>query len=104
MPEVQAGFRKGCDTSDHIAINAGSWKNLKIIKRTSALLAVRKPSIVLIVSSCGEPQKIWGRQQIWGTWCSLYTNEEAIVKILYGDTDGVKIERGVHMDKNGRIL
>ena len=59
LPDVQAGFRKGRRTRDHIANNtrtAGSWKKQESSRKTyiSALLTMPKPLTVWIPMNCGK--------------------------------------------------
>ena len=53
LPDVQAHFRKGRGTRDHIA---GSWKKQESFRKTSisALLTTPKPLTVWITINCGK--------------------------------------------------
>ena len=56
LPDVQAGFRKGRGTRDHIATFTGSWKKQESSRKTSisALLTMPKPLTVWITINCGK--------------------------------------------------
>ena len=58
LPDVQAGFRKGRGTRDHIANIpfAGTWKKQESSRKTSisALLTMPKPLTVWIPMNCGK--------------------------------------------------
>ena len=66
-PDVQAGFRKGRGTRDHITTSYGSSKKQESSRKTSisALLSMPKPLTVWITTKC---EKFWKRceyQTIW---------------------------------------
>ena len=50
LPDVQAGFRKGRGTRDHMSTSAGSWKKQESSRKTSisALWTIPKPLTVWI--------------------------------------------------------
>ena len=56
LPDVQAGFRKGKETTDQIANTAGSSKKQESSRKTStpALLTMTKPLTVWITTNCGK--------------------------------------------------
>ena len=56
LPDVQAGFRKGRGTRDHIATFTGSWKKQESSRKTSisALLIMPKPLTVWSTINCGK--------------------------------------------------
>ena len=56
LQDVQAGFRKGRGTRDHIAKSAGSSKKEESSRKTSisALLTMPKPLTVWIKLNCGK--------------------------------------------------
>ena len=61
LPDVQAGFRKGRDTRDQIAIIRWIIKKAREFQKniTSALLTTPKPLTVLITTNCGKFFKRW---------------------------------------------
>ena len=64
LPDVQAGFRKGRDTRDQIAIIRWIIKKAREFQKniTSALLTTPKPLTVLITTNCGKFFKRWEYQ------------------------------------------
>ena len=56
LPDVQAGFRKGRGTRDHMPTSDGSWKKQESSRKTSisALLTMPKPLTVWITINCGK--------------------------------------------------
>ena len=66
LPDVQAGFRKGRETRDQIAI---CWiiKKARVPEKTSlsVLLTMPKPLTVWITINCGKFFKRWEYQSTW---------------------------------------
>ena len=61
LPDVQAGFRKGGGTRDHITNIR--WKQESYRKTsTSTILTTPKPSTVWITTNCWKFLKRWGYQ------------------------------------------
>ena len=56
LPDVQAGFRKGRGTRDHLPTSTGSLKKQESSRKTSisALLTMPKPLTVWITINCGK--------------------------------------------------
>ena len=61
LPDIQAGFRKGRRTSDHIAKSIGSSKKEESSRKIfiSSLLTMSKPLTVWITANCGKFFKRW---------------------------------------------
>ena len=53
-PDVQAGFRKGRGTRDHIASIRWIIEEAREFRKTSALLIMPKPLTVWITENCGK--------------------------------------------------
>ena len=56
LPDVQASFRKGRGTRDHMSTSAGSWKKQESSRKSSisALLTMPKPLTVWVTINCGK--------------------------------------------------
>lgn len=104
LPDVQAGFRKGRGTRDHIA-------NIRwIIEKTREY---QKDLYMCFIDyskafDCVEHDKLWVALRDLGVPVhliklirSLYIDQEAMVRTLYGDTDWFRIGKGV---RQGCIL
>ena len=66
LPDVQAGFRKGRGTRDHVANIRWIVKKAKSSRKTSTpLLTTAKPLIVWITKNCGKFFKRWDYQTTW---------------------------------------
>lgn len=104
LPDVQAGFRKGRGTRDHIA-------NLRwIIEKANEY---QKKLYMCFVDytkafDCVEHDKLWKALRVVGVSPhlirlirSLYSEQEASVRTRYGDTEWFKIAKGT---RQGCIL
>ena len=68
LPDVQAGFREGRGTRDHIAnIHWIIEKSREFQKNVSALLTMPKPLTVWITINCGKFWKRWEYQTTWSS-------------------------------------
>ena len=99
LPDVQAGFRKGKETRDHIVNNY--WimgKARELQKKHLLLLLTRpKPLTVWITTNCGKILKRWEYQTtLTCLLINLYAGQEEIFRIVHGTTDWFQIGKGVH--------
>ena len=67
LPDIQAGFRKGRGTRDHIANICWIMEKAREFQKysISALLTIPKPLIVWITINCGKFTKSWEYQTTW---------------------------------------
>ena len=99
LPDVQAGFREGRGTRDHIANICWIMEKAREFQKTSisALLIMPKPLTVWITINCG---KFWKRRayqtHLTCLLRNLYVGQEATVRAGHGTTDWVQIGKGVH--------
>ena len=103
LPDVQAGFRKGRGTRDHIVNICWITEKQESSRKTSAsaLLTMPKPLTVWITINCGKFWKRWEYQTTWPTLRNLYAGQEATVRTGHGTTDWFQIGKGV---RQGCIL
>ena len=100
MPNVQAGFRKGRGTGDHIAnIHwlLGSTKefqriNLYFIEYSKAFDCVDHEKIWIILKEMGVPQ------HLIVLMCNLHCKQEATIRTEYGETEWFPIGNGIRQE------
>ena len=98
LPDVQAGFRKGRGTRDHIANIHWLLKNQESSRKTSIFCFIDYTKAF----DCVDHKKLWKILQEMGIpdhlTCllrNLYVSQEEAVRIRHGTTDCFKIEKGV---------
>ena len=74
LPDVQAGFRKGRGTRDHIANIHWIIKKWESSRKTSisALLNILKPLTMWITTNCGKFLRRWEYQSTWPASWEIY--------------------------------
>ena len=104
LPDVQAGFRKGRGTRDHIANIHWLLKNQESSRKTSIFCFIDYTKAF----DCVDHKKLWKILQEMGIpdhlTCllrNLYAGQEATVRIGHGTTDWLQIGKGV---RQGCIL
>ena len=98
LPDVQAGFRKGRGTRNHIAnIRWISEKARELQKKsTSALLIMPKSLTVWIATNCGKILQEMGIPDHFTCLLrNLYAGQEATVRTRHGTTHWFQIGKGV---------
>ena len=99
LPDVQARFRKGRETTDQIANIHWIIEKQESSRKTSAsaLLAMSKPLTVWITANSGKFFKRWEYQTTWPAFLrNLYADQEATVRTGHETTDWFQIRTGVH--------
>ena len=90
LPDVQAAFRKGRGTRDHIANIRWIIKKARDSRKTSnsALLTMPRPLTVWITINCGKFGKKMGiPDHLTCLLRNLYAGQEATVRTGHGTTD-----------------
>ena len=103
LPDVQAGFRKGRGTRDHMSTSAGSWKKQESSRITSisALLTMPKPLTVWTTTNSEKFLEMGIPDHLTCFLGNLYAGQEATVRTGHGRTDWFQIGKGV---RQGCIL
>ena len=102
LPDVQAGFRKGRGTRDHIANIRWIMEKARVPeKHLFALSIMPKPLTAWITINCGKFWKRWEYQTTWPASWDLYAGQEATVRTGHGTTHWFQIGKGV---RQGSIL
>ena len=98
LPDVQAGFRKGGRTRDHIANIRQIIEKEREFQKKISLCFINYAKAF----DCVDHDKLWKALREMGIQdhptCllrNLYAGQEATVRILYVTTDWFKIEKGV---------
>ena len=98
LPDVQAGFRKGRGTRDHIANIRWIMEKARELQKTSisALLTMPKPLTVWITINCGKILREMGiPDHLTCLLRNLYAGHKATVRTRQETTDWFQIGAGV---------
>ena len=97
-PDVQAGFRKGRGTRDHIANICWIIKKAREFqkKKKSALLTTPKPLTAWITTNCGKFLEMGIPDHLTSLLRYLYAGQEATVRTRHETMDWFQIGKGVY--------
>ena len=101
LPDVQAGFRKGKGTRDHIANLHWIIEKRSRKISASALLTTPKPLTMWITTLWKILKEIGIPDHFTCLLRNLYAGQEATVRMRHGTTDWFQIGKGV---RQGCIL
>ena len=97
LPDVQAEFRKGVGTRDHVAnIHWIIEKARGLKKSTSASLTMLKPLTVWITTNWKILKEMGVPDHLTCLLRNLYAGQEATVRTGHGRADWFRIGKGVH--------
>ena len=96
LPDVQAGFRKGKGTRDHIANLHWIIEKRSRKISASALLTTPKPLTMWITTNWKILQEMGIPDHLTCLLRNLYAAQEATVRTRHGTIDCFQIGKGVH--------